>query len=72
MRADQSQRLFGLGVIGAQDKEIGIAHEAQPMFVQAPIQGVQSDIRQQWGEDTTLRRTDARRFEYPVVHYPSP
>ena len=73
MRADQSQRLFSLGVRTTHDDEVvGIAHEAQPMFIQVPIQGVQSDIRQQWEEDSALRHTDGRRFEYSVVHYPGP
>lgn len=55
---DLGPSLFGLGAACAQHHEVvGIAHEAKAEFVQVPVQPIENDVSQQWGDNSPLWRT---------------
>src|SRR5882724_8058875 len=71
MLLHQSVCLLNLGLRLAQDHEIvGITHEAKAGVVELPVEAVESDIGEQGGNDSALRRADHGRSEHAFLHHP--
>src|SRR3989454_7956625 len=67
----ESQCLFSL-VLGLTENHevVGITHEPKTGMVHLPIQVVQNNVGQEWGNDSTLWRANGSGFEDSIVHHP--
>lgn len=50
------------------DKVIGLSHEIEASVFERPIEAIEHDVRQQWRDDPTLRRTACGIDELAVFH----
>src|SRR5256886_10760393 len=67
----KSQCLFGLfRSLTKNHKVIGITNKPVTGMIQLPVQIVQDNICQEWGNDPTLWCADGSRFKPAIVHNP--
>src|SRR5213594_4732608 len=67
----KSQCLFGLfRSLTKNHKVIGITNKPVTGVIQLPVQIVQNNICQEWGDDPTLWCADGSRFKHAIVHHP--
>lgn len=60
-----------LGCVGDHDKIVGVSREAVSGVVEGPVEMVEDDVRQQGGDNSSLRGSDFGRFEHAIFHHSS-
>src|SRR5919198_3488513 len=66
----KSQCLFGLVPVGAENHEVvGVSHEPKARVMHLPIQVVEDNVGQEWGNHPTLWSANGSGFKDSIVHH---